>query len=301
MKKALLSLSFVFAVAGSLAAQSEFAPIGAVWHYSSTLAFSPPSFIRLEVVSDSVVMGRPCSKLDMLNFYWPEPGMLLHQHGDSVLFYNPLVGDFDLLYPFGAQAGTMWTHRVAYPQSGDTTFLQYRLDSVSLVTIQNRELRRLHISKAVENAYYPIAEVTESIGSSYFILYSFLEFTYALYNIVYEGPFPDGLRCYYDPAFGLYETGLALGCDAVSAKDMPEPEDIRVFPNPVSDRLHIENLRGAALAFELMDLHGRTLRRGINADFRTEVSVAQLPAGVYQMVFREGTRPVGRTRVVVAK
>lgn len=236
-------LTFTLALllsAGSLAAQSEFAPIGAVWHYSSTLAFSPPSFIRLEVVSDSVVMGRPCSKLDMLNFYWPEPGMLLHQHGDSVLFYNPLVGDFDLLYPFGAQAGTMWTHRVAYPQSGDTTFLQYRLDSVSLVTIQNRELRRLHISKAVKNAYYPIAEVTESIGSSYFILYSFLEFTYALYNIVYEGPFPDGLRCYYDPAFGLYETGLALGCDAVSAKDMPEPEDIRVFPNPSSGEIAVD-------------------------------------------------------------
>lgn len=65
--------------------------------------------------------------------------------------------------------------------------------------------------------------------------------------------------------------------------------------------LHIENLRGSALAFDLMDLHGRILRRGISADFRTEVSVEQLPAGVYQIVFREGTRPVGRTRVAVAR
>lgn len=300
MKKALLSLSFVFAVAGSLAAQTEFAPIGAVWHYTGREIFSPnTTFLRLESVGDTVVMNRSCRKLEGHFFFnMPHFGALfLHQQGDSVLFYNPDLEDFELLYDFNAQPGFTWTHTKVYPLSMETATRQYRVDAVSTVVINGRTLRKLQVARSTESGFAPFADIVETIGSEYYLMYSF----YLFAGSAFDATYPDGLRCYYDPAFGLYETGLAASCEALSADALSEPEGIRVFPNPVSDVLHIENLRPTALAFDLLDLHGRVLRSGLSAGIHTEWSVGQLPAGVYQIVFREGIRLVGGTRVVVAR
>lgn len=61
-------LTFTLALllsAGALAAQPEFAPIGAVWYYTGREIFSPnTTFLRLESVGDTVVMNRSCRKLE---------------------------------------------------------------------------------------------------------------------------------------------------------------------------------------------------------------------------------------------
>lgn len=284
----------------SLCAQFEFAPIGAVWHYTGREIFSPnTTFLRLESVGDTVVMNRPCRKLEGHFFFnMPHFGVLfLHQQGDSVLFYNPDLEDFELLYDFNAQPGFTWTHTKVYPLSMETATMQYRVDAVSTVVINGRTLRKLQVARSTESGFAPFADIVETIGSEYYLMYSF----YLFAGPAFDATYPDGLRCYYDPAFGLYETGLAASCEALSADALTEPEGIRVFPNPVSDVLHIENLRPTALAFDLLDLHGRVLRSGLSVGIRTELSVEQLPAGVYQIVFREGIRLIGRVRVVVAR
>lgn len=309
-------LTFTLALllsAGTLAAQPEFAPIGAVWYYHKYEFFQfpwvPIKFYRIEATGDTLIQGRSCSILetsDPIDCTRRRNKEYVSQQGDTIWLYDQDTEAFQLLYNFGAQPGDTWTIDLVQVLSEMPLTVTIRVDSISTVNIAGTSLRRYYASHKIdspewEGEFYPFPfPFTELLGAEPYLFYIW---TFEIGPLC-DTAYPRGLRCYYDPNFGSYETGIAPFCNWIGVpvrETLSEPEGVRVFPNPVSDRLHIENLRGAALAFELMDLHGRTLRRGISADFRTEVSVAQLPAGVYQMVFREGTRPVGRTRVVVAK
>lgn len=305
MKKTLLSLLFLSA-ALALPAQQEFAPIGAVWHYSANIYSlqTPLIFLRLEAVSDTVVQGRICRKLAQTNIFgWPDSCFYLHQQGDSIWFYNPSVDDFDLLYAFNAQPGDEWTHRAPGTPFSPPTERSFRVDAVSMTTINGRELRRLHISSLPHDYYLPIStEVVDVIGSFHFLLYSFDSFTGMLFDGVYEGPWPTGLRCYSDPELGMYETGIASSCEwqGTSTREaLAEPEGIRVFPNPAAGAFTVENLRPGLVSFDVIDLHGRAIWRGQSAGGRTEIAAGLLAPGMYHLAFREEGRWIGRVRVVI--
>jgi hypothetical protein len=312
MKHFTFTLALLLSV-HSLCAQSEFAPIGAVWHYHKYEFFQFPwttiKYYRIEAIGDTLIQGRSCRILetsDPVDCTRRREREYVHQQGDTIRLYDPDAEIFQIMYNFGAQAGDTWTIDLIQMLSEMPLTLTIRVDSITTVNIAGTSLRRYYASQKTqspeyESDFYPFEyPFTELLGAERYLFYTW-EFE--------KGPlcdtsYPRGLRCYYDPNFGYYETGIAPFCNwiGVPVREMlSEPEGVRVFPNPASRTLHIENLREEALAFDLMDLHGRTLRRGISADFRTEVSVEQLPAGVYQIVFREGTRPIGRTRVVVAR
>jgi hypothetical protein len=186
--------------------------------------------------------------------------------------------------------------------------LTIRVDSVSVVNINGLDLRQQFVSFQVASPDFTSGifllsaqiPITEKIGFHHYWLY---QYGFELAPIC-DIPLPAGLRCYYDPEFGLYETGIAPYCDWVGTstrEPLAEPEGVRIFPNPAAGAFTVENLRAKPLAFDVMDMQGRTVLRGHTAGYRTETGIGALSPGVYSIIFREEAQPIGRIRLVVVR
>lgn len=75
-------------------------------------------------------------------------------------------------------------------------------------------------------------------------------------------------------------------CSTPLARPEPTLHEMEVYPNPANDLLHIRFPSNARRDWELMDLWGRRLRSGTVSGSELEISVADLPEGVY--VLRAG-------------
>jgi hypothetical protein len=99
---------------------------------------------------------------------------------------------------------------------------------------------------------------------------------------------------YYDPD---------SPCDTltVGVKETGQPNGhFSVFPNPTSDLLHIQaDIPGLCTA-ELLDLLGHSLRR-VEFNSKTDLTVADMPLGLYVLRFWQADRVMGMKKVVVAR
>ena len=88
---------------------------------------------------------------------------------------------------------------------------------------------------------------------------------------------------------GVCSAGASVDCDDGNAAINPaqtelpvQQGEVRVFPNPAKDILHVQLPDGASVAnIVITDLPGRTLLRAEISSLNSSVSVAGIPAGVY--------------------
>lgn len=93
--------------------QTDWAPLGAQWHYCQGTGLGAPpcgGFYFLESTSDTVIDGQSCRKLsgyqkDWRNQVTPIPNRFTYANNDSVFVYQPARGRFLLTYDFAAQTG----------------------------------------------------------------------------------------------------------------------------------------------------------------------------------------------------
>jgi hypothetical protein len=140
--------------------------------------------------------------------------------------------------------------------------IQVVVDSVSFVTINSTELKKLHVSyKSLNFGWAHLGyggEIIERIGDK-----NYLFNLYSLSGIVCDGNYSGGLRCYHDSDLGLYSTGIADSCDYTYKWTGIESNsivtDIKVYPNPVSDWIEIESNTNKELMISIVDLSGKVL------------------------------------------
>lgn len=306
MKKTLL-LSVCLVGMFSVRAQQEFAPIGAVWHYhENPFFYSPFTYVRylsIESVADTMIGDRLCRKLVKNRPVYctgNHDAEFVYQQGDQVFFYNWAFGEFDLLYDFAAQAGDSWvmrTRRYYFDELQDTTteFNRIIVDSVSQVVINGLNLRQLHVHWESGEFICSIGPIVflERIGDLQYLLYQWELWI----GGICDTPRPAGLRCYYDPVMGLYETGLAPFCDWVGVsthEPLGAPEGIRVYPSPASHFLTMENQRHTTVHYRIYNYQGRMMQSGELAGGRQNISIDHLPAGAYHFVFANEDGLLGR-------
>lgn len=103
---------------------------------------------------------------------------------------------------------------------------------------------------------------------------------------VYEETDPDNFADVY---FSLYTTG-------VTAAQEPAQPGLKVFPNPVSDDLFIENPTGQPLQIRIYDITGGLKWYGVlQARVRTTLSLTDWPAGPYLLQTPDNTRVILHT------
>ncbi len=59
--------------------------------------------------------------------------------------------------------------------------------------------------------------------------------------------------------------------------------DIKVYPNPVTDKLYVEGQEISIATLTIFDLQGRVVRSHIETSDQTEISVDRLPSGTYAL------------------
>jgi hypothetical protein len=275
MKKIVLII--VLALPFGVFAQ-EFAPIGAIWHYSQTSWIIPEliTYKTIESLSDTTINGKECKKLiEVERFYSDTVNTFLHymfSENDSVFFYKD--NSFHLLYDFGAEAGD--TVVLDYYLTSEETPLLMLIDSTGTIDI-NGEQRKIQYVSCGDGIFIEFGgPMIQGIGSTYFL--------FPTYDGTVNGP----LRCYQDEVIGLYINYFYSNygwnyedCNQIIT-DIDEPESSNVtvtYPNPSTNHFFIKNAIPSS-EYRINDINGNLIDQG-QLDLSGEISIQDLAKGTY--------------------
>ncbi len=242
-----------------------FAPTGAKWHYTEYFAFSGDvSYLFIESVRDTLIQGKECKVLEnnggLFCAFHNERDFVYYE--DSVAyFYVPQIDSFQVLFDMRAQKDSSWINVFWTEPIAKLDTIQIVVDSVSYVTINSHNLKKLHVTyKSLNYGYeflqYP-GEIIEHLGDK-----SYLFNLYSLSGIMCDGNYSGGLRCYEDAEFGFYSSGIADSCNYfgwTGIQDNSSVSAFKIYPNPATNRIEIEYSVNKKFKISLCDLSGKTL------------------------------------------
>lgn len=203
-------------------------PSDASWYYNQVIFGVGNTYRHLEVSGEAEIKGKvckeirgacQCSKYGGVNY--------LYQDGEQIFIYVPAADSFRVLYDFSLVAGEIFT--VYGEDEGDSHFL---IDSITMYQAGPISLRVQHI-QWIDGYHQVGTKIYERIGANGCL--------YPVLGICDPGT--AGLRCYEDAEVGLQKfIQPELACDYVTSVDDPDQKTkVKVFPNPVKDRLSIES------------------------------------------------------------
>lgn len=269
MKKSTLLLVLI-ALTMQVSAQ-EFAPLGAIWHYTQgTINPYVTSYKTLESVADTAINGVACKKIVEIERYIDTIQVTfqyMYSENDSVFFFKD--GGFHLLYDFGAEAG-------------DTIILDYFMnlemiiDSTGTIMVNDQERKIQYITSSNGLVFEFGDQIIEGIGSTSFMFPTT------------DGDLDGPLRCYEDENTGLYINPFHPNsgwnhenCEEIitDVKENSGSESILIYPNPVSGIIRIENIDPMTNC-RIVNVKGETLiKRNISES--NEFNLTALPKGIF--------------------
>ncbi|MBQ1761227.1 MAG: hypothetical protein IIZ94_16270, partial [Prevotella sp.] len=193
-------------VMNSNGAPATFAPQGAEWYFNlSSFMGSPFSYYHMEVLGDTIIQGHDCSIITRQFLDGAEP-QYVYEENNKVYWYNQTLGRFTTLYDFDAEVGESWICEI------DECSFEIRVDSIEEVTWEDHTYRVQHVT-SVEGEYFYnyYGRIIEGIGS----VEGLFPYPYACVGDIYDGPYPDWLRCYLVDGEMLYHEG-SYNCDQQS-------------------------------------------------------------------------------------
>lgn len=191
---------------------SEWAPLGATWHYSKFINTTNYTYQEVLAVDTMTIQGQQCT---FLYGNSPAAEVYTYKEDNKVYYYNDQYDSFEMAYDFNATVGDSWTMRF-----DDCYDIQLTVIKVGELRI-NDEIRKsfelgltyieLETGNLEDDGSF---EVIENIGGSSGGIFPMLEndIQYNCNEVI--GWFGDleGLNCYEDPFLGFYNTGNQAYC-----------------------------------------------------------------------------------------
>jgi len=254
----------------------EFAPVGAIWHYTQgTINPDLTSFKTIESTSDTIINGTQCEKMIEVERYLDTTNVIYHymySENDIVFFFAE--NDFHLLYDFGANTGD--TIILDFFSNYDGTPLKMIIDSVGTIMVNNQERKIQYITCgdgiSIEFGHH----VIEGIGNTSFMFPTL------------DGSLDGPLRCYQDHNTDLFLNPFHpnygwnhQNCEEIitGIAEMENPEIISVFPNPTRNSISIKNI-DRITSYKIININGKEIKQGVIFG-SNEISIAELPKGMY--------------------
>jgi len=286
MKKLFLLLTCFFVVLLSQVKAQEWISEHSEWTYWRS-SFSPWLYPHtMYILSDTILADRHCKKSN-IETSCPNAAngnniLFFHASNDSILFWDPIIEDFKLLYDFTKQEGESYQ---IYPLIGSfSDTLIVFIDSIRITNIDNKSIRVQYVtteSISQENrwglGFMGKAIVMEYIGSTTYFYpqewgYCDMNFTelciFSDENIIYKIDEKDCTKPYY---LNIVEEYLY---DLVSIYPNPTIDAITINA-PANCNVKIFNALGVCMIFFQM---------GINE--QQTISLAQFPKGIYILQFQ---------------
>jgi hypothetical protein len=290
IKPLLLPLIFLF-YTFPLAAQTEFAPIGAEWVYNVDINYfdSMPhplvGYFTIKCTGDTVIN----------NLYFRKAGdYFLHQEGDKVWFWYQ--DGLRLIYDFGLQMNDTVTFNFLSCDNGGLRNCTYKVIEIDTIWVDNQPLKKFELMDQ-EDCFVPyIYTYIEKIGSFRNLVESNSE------CIVIPEHVPEWLRCYTDsliayktPTFLQFNVSNCYYTPPNSATDFHEG-GLTIAPNPVVNIAVIQSEKLPVTAVFVMDPLGRfMLNRQTQESFSLSLDFSGFPSGIYTCgVLCEGKWYLGR-------
>ena len=287
--------------ASSKTTENEFAPIGALWHYTQWgFGDTFTTYKTIECISEVNVGGKLCKRLLQVDRYYADTASMgshyMYSEEGRVYFYADDA--FHLLYDFSAIAGDTLVLDYYKTYTGDPLLMI--IDSTGTIEISG-ESRKIQYVTSGDGMMIEFADkVIEGIGGTYFMFPN------------YDGSNNGPLRCYQDQETDVWLSPYYGGhwnhvdCDQIIT-GVDEHHSASVFtihPNPVSESFVLTispetNFKSAVLYnFQGIQKEKRLLQTGVN---EYQFDVRHFPAGVYLMVLTDNKQQVKYQKVIITK
>ncbi|MDR9399639.1 T9SS type A sorting domain-containing protein [Salibacter sp.] len=289
MKK-LITLLGIIILNFNANSQTNFAPIGAEWHFSID---GTAGYHYYNVVKDSVFQGENCRYIKAYNGADSLIDELFVLDSADIIFYW-YSGEFRKAMDFTVD-------------EGDSTFFDvktYKYDTTEPYILERDTIIRFDgvisninpdtINGEIVNSYeVEVINPSGYLGIEFFTYTRLLGINYysdcELFPIITgfvtipEVPNPF-LRCYKDTALEYVKSTWSKPCDyysSLSVNNASNSSKISVYPNPVKNNLTVKSQNSPIESISVYDAQGRlVLEREINAS-EAEISTDTFENGLY--------------------
>lgn len=272
MKTKLFLLILIVATLQNYA--QDFAPIGAIWHYSQgTPNPNMATFKTIESISDTTINGKLCHKLIEVERIFDAVSVVYHfmySENDSVFIFGGT--DFHLLYDFGANTGD--TILLGF-KTHDGSPLKMIIDSTGEISVGN-ELRKIQYITCGDGIVIEFGKhVIRNIGNTSFMFPTL------------DGSMNGPLRCYEDSLTGLFINPFHpdwwdhQDCEEIitGIRETENTEKTTVFPNPTTSSISIKNI-DRETEYKIFNVSGEIVLNGIISELN-EIKMTELQTGIY--------------------
>jgi len=291
--KSIVIASLLLCLLPNLNSQVVFCPPGAEWSYNFFFAAvgnqnQQYTFLeKIKYITDTIEGIDTLKILSHTKFYmwcdnrYPKK-TYLKTKGDTIFYKNSsTLYNWQILYNFATPPGQSWVSSVKkYPGSTSLTTYTINVDSISYITVNSIQLKRLHVNQQLNPTTQPYFEIiTERYGSNIF-----------LFSLTWPGMsgcdgdmFQRNL-CYKDSTF-ITAQFTAFPCDYSNPVGLSEytetNKNVSVFPNPGSDFVELKaDYFGTHPKIEFSDLSGRIVKQVI-MDKSNSIDIRALEEGLY--------------------
>lgn len=277
MKHTLLS-ALLFVFSQTLAAQVEFAPPGAEWHYRYMSYWANiDAYAVARYTGDTLIDGRLCKQIWTTLVNGANDGVIesshssvqyIFQRADTVFEYRPApMGTSEMLFRTGLQVQDTFLNEIGY---------QFEVVAVDTVYSGN-----------IAVAHYTMRDIP--FGNFVREIYDLFGPGTGFYDS-FTGMVADGtelyLRCYSDNNFPLLNL-TSVPCDTIRNRKIPD-YNTWLYPNPADDVIYLEtrdHLVNGSTIYIWNSLGQVVHEERIPAEFWDgRIDVRHLPAGFYELV-----------------
>ncbi len=296
--------SSLFMLTSPAQAQTEWAPVGATWYFNRPSFSSSGSYVLFESIKDSVINGKDVSVIKVtINGVTPVSHEYIHQHGDSVFYFNSHNNAFYLLYNFSAVPGDTIVVHDSYTKLTPAFFhgedsidgFIYRVLEVDSVFISDRWVKRQKVES------FPTAWGFTEFGADAYILNGIGSqlYFFGLTTFIMPKFYPSLLRCYDEPGFSFINPAWNHECDFIAATgNDPKEADCSVYPNPVDDiaRVHLSE---PVETITIRSIDGRVLQTYTPQQTDAPIDVSTLTKGSYLIIITSKHRNI--SKIIIKK
>ena len=274
-------LCLVFCTIASKVNAQEWFPVGAKWTYSAfyPCAGSPLEAFGIdfmECTKDTVIEGITAKVLK-------GSSKCAMSYGENIFYYNDTAdimyyyvdGAFRTYFDFSKKEGE--SYYMYFPKHPSYDSLLIEVDSVIIKPFAGINVRYQYISgKGVDYWYSFSSHIIEYVG--------ILGSLYPIDGDCDLGHFTE-LRCHHDNTFSYYAKPIyeEQGCDIkLSVSDSYQNHDIKIYPNPTTGQLTIDNGELIIENVEIYNVMGQLLQSKIvNLQSKIEIDISHLAKGMY--------------------
>lgn len=245
---------------------------GAEWYYEILNENGSVTYQYLMQAGDTLVNGEEPYIIIRINTLYDKDEHIEKTHeyiferNNVVYWWNKTLGEFTVLYDFGAEAGDEWEIKVG------TTSLVMHVDAVEQYEYEDHVFKILHVSDASDLFS---GTIVSGIGH----LTSF--FPERLMNSSKDYRI-EGIRCFWKDEQLLFKYG-DKDCDEVYEEyhyDIDEPTTTHgflIYPNPTDGMITVSGHQ--SVTYRITNVMGQTVMSGTIVG--TTLNLSALPAGMY--------------------